>query len=310
MKTILWVCNTPLPEIQRIAGINNYNEGWLIGISNQLRKREEIALHYAFPQNRHKKTIERIIDGIHFWGFYNCHKNLYIVKDEGIQTFKEIINQVKPDVIHINIYNAISLIYAKIAKKYCKKVIVHSHSEGFENDKLKIKLLLNNISRLILGSKDFDYIACSSNSAEFCFPKKTEFKILKNGIDINKFDYNENIRSEYRKNLKLENSFVIGNIGRFAEQKNQLFLIDVLKKIIDEKENAKLLLIGDGENREQILRKIDDLKINNNVVILSNRNDIHCLLQAIDVFVLPSLFEGLPVVAIEAQRCWIKMFFE
>lgn len=101
MKTILWVCNTPLPEIQRIAGINNYNEGWLIGISNQLRKREEIALHYAFPQNRHKKTIERIIDGIHFWGFYNCHKNLYIVKDEGIQTFKEIINQVKPDVIHI-----------------------------------------------------------------------------------------------------------------------------------------------------------------------------------------------------------------
>lgn len=101
MKTILWVCNTPLPEIQRIAGINNYNEGWLIGISNQLRKREEIVLHYAFPQNRHKKTIERIIDGIHFWGFYNCHKNLYIVKDEGIQTFKEIINQVKPDVIHI-----------------------------------------------------------------------------------------------------------------------------------------------------------------------------------------------------------------
>lgn len=101
MRNILWVCNTPLPEIQRVAGINNYNEGWLIGISNQLRKREGIVLHYAFPQSRHKKTLEREIDGIHFWGFYNLHKNPYKVENKGIQIFKDIVDKVRPDVIHI-----------------------------------------------------------------------------------------------------------------------------------------------------------------------------------------------------------------
>lgn len=229
-------------------------------------------------------------------------KNPLIRNIKSLKKYEQVLKEIKPDVIHINLYNAISLEFARIARRYVKKVIVHSHSEGFENDKFKIKLLLNKISKLIFSYKKYTYIACSTNSAEFCFPKNTKFKILKNGIDVKKYDYDEKKRNEYRAKFNLENSFVIGNIGRFAEQKNQEFLIDVFKKILEKKENAKLLLIGDGENKNKILQKIENLNIKDKVLILSNRSDIEYLLQAMDVFVLPSLFEGLPVVAVEAQR--------
>lgn len=229
-------------------------------------------------------------------------KNPLIRNLKSFKRYKEVLKEIEPDVIHINVYNAISLEFARIAKKYVKKVIVHSHSEGFENDKFKIKLILNKISKLIFASKKFTYIACSTNSAEFCFPKNTKFKILKNGIDIKKYDYDKCKRDEYRAKFKLENSFVIGNIGRFVEQKNQKFLIEVFKKVLEKRENAKLLLIGDGEDKDIILQKIEKLNIKDKVLILSNRNDVENLLQAMDIFVLPSLFEGLPVVAVEAQR--------
>ena len=101
MKRILWVCNTPLPEIQRKVGVKQYNEGWLIGISNQLRQRKDIDFHYAFPQTRYKETLECTIDGITFWGFYDYHKNMYKIEKEGIEIFRSIIKKINPDIIHI-----------------------------------------------------------------------------------------------------------------------------------------------------------------------------------------------------------------
>lgn len=101
MKRILWVCNTPLPEIQREVRVKKYNEGWLIGISNQLRQRKDIDFHYAFPQTRYKETLKREINGITFWGFYDCHKNIYKIEEEGIEIFRSIIKEINPDIIHI-----------------------------------------------------------------------------------------------------------------------------------------------------------------------------------------------------------------
>lgn len=101
MKRILWVCNTPLPEIQREIRVKKYNEGWLIGISNQLRQREDIDFHYAFPQNKFKETLKKTIDGITFWGFHNCHKNEYKIEKESIETFHLLIKKINPDIIHI-----------------------------------------------------------------------------------------------------------------------------------------------------------------------------------------------------------------
>lgn len=101
MLKILWVCNVPLPEIQSAVGIKNYTEGWLIGISDQLRKREDIEFHYAFPQKQFKRTFMKEMNGITFWGFYNDRKNWYTIKEENIRFFSNIIKKVNPDIIHI-----------------------------------------------------------------------------------------------------------------------------------------------------------------------------------------------------------------
>ena len=101
MKTILWVCNSPLPEIQSSVGIRSYNEGWLIGMSNQLRNREDIIFHYSFPQYISKRTVNRTIDGITFWGFYSHHNKPYCIEKENIKKIRSIIQKIKPDIIHI-----------------------------------------------------------------------------------------------------------------------------------------------------------------------------------------------------------------
>lgn len=101
MKKILWVCNVPLPEIQDAVGVKNYTEGWLIGISEQLRKREDIEFHYAFPQNRYKRNFHRMVNGISFWGFYNVQKKSYTIEKERIQNFNFLIKKINPDIIHI-----------------------------------------------------------------------------------------------------------------------------------------------------------------------------------------------------------------
>lgn len=101
MKKILWVCNTPLPDIQNLIGVKNYNEGWLVGISNQLRKRDDIIFYYAFPQKKKNGIVKKTINRINFLGFYDNHKDLFRIKKENIKVFKSIIHEINPDVIHI-----------------------------------------------------------------------------------------------------------------------------------------------------------------------------------------------------------------
>lgn len=101
MLKVLWVCNTPLPEIKKLIKSNGCTESWLIGISNQLRKKNNIKLYYVFPQKMHKKMICRTIDNIDFLGFYDTHKNVYQVEEYNIKIFQDIIESIKPDVIHI-----------------------------------------------------------------------------------------------------------------------------------------------------------------------------------------------------------------
>lgn len=226
---------------------------------------------------------------------------------KSFKAFRKYIKNGDFDYIHINVYNAISLLYAKIAKSAgAKNIIVHSHNNGFDNDRLKIKQFLNNISKKIFFVKNAKYISCSDDAGNFCFGKNSKYSLLKNGIELEKFEFNFDIRKKYRKELGIENDFVIGNIGRFVPQKNQLFLLDIFKKVLENNSNSKLLLIGDGENKEKILQKIDTLNIKDKVIILSNRNDVNNLMQAMDVFVFPSLYEGLGIVAIEAQASGLK----
>ncbi len=133
------------------------------------------------------------------------------------------------------------------------------------------------------------------------FGKKVKFLVLKNGINTLKFQYSSEIRKKLKEKWNLENRFVIGNIGRMTSQKNQTFLLSVFAEIVKERPDALLLLIGKGELESSLYQQVRSLKIQDYVLFLGIRDDIYELMNIMDVFVLPSVYEGLGIVLIEAQ---------
>ena len=128
--------------------------------------------------------------------------------------------------------------------------------------------------------------------------------IIPNAIDTDKFNPNEKTKQEVRDEFGIDKTaFVVGHVGRMCTEKNQLFLLDIFKKVLDSRKDAVLLFVGDGELRNPILSYAKKLEIEKNVIFTLTRTDIPRLLTAIDVFVLPSLTEGFPVSLIEAQAC-------
>ena len=141
------------------------------------------------------------------------------------------------------------------------------------------------------------------------FGNKINFELIPNAINMDKFKYSNAIRQEVRKELGINNQLVIGNVGRFNLQKNHCFLLDIFNEIHEVFPNTLLLLVGNGELEKKIKEKIDELNLNSNVKLLGIRNDVDRIYQAMDLFVMPSLFEGLPLTGVEAQASKLKCFF-
>lgn len=152
--------------------------------------------------------------------------------------------------------------------------------------------------------------APSDLAAEFTFGKrclkKNKIIFLHNAINTNLYKYDEDNKNKIRKELELENNFVIGHIGRFNVQKNHDFLLQICAEVMKTNPNIRLLLVGKGELKNQILQQIEHLKISDKVILTGIRNDIPELLSAIDLIVFPSFFEGMPNVIIEAQAAGLK----
>ncbi|MDQ0217495.1 glycosyltransferase family 1 protein [Peribacillus cavernae] len=179
--------------------------------------------------------------------------------------------------------------------------IAHSHSTKSEGG------AVSNLYKWFAGNNIKHYAthlyACSNAAAKWLFKDKEDKAfILKNGIECNKFQFSLDVRNQVRNELKLdEESMLIGHVGRFSHPKNHLFLLEVFAQLIEVQPNATLILVGEGALKEKIEEKIKGLHLEENVKLLGIREDIHLLLQAFDVFVFPSLYEGLPVTLIEAQ---------
>lgn len=203
---------------------------------------------------------------------------------------------------HINTLSVFSLWAAKAAGVPIR--IAHSHSTTNKKEWKKnfLKQLFRPFSKLYAT----EYMCCSELSGRWLFGNKEYNKgnvyLLNNAVDLNKFKYDEKIRKEKRKKLKInDDTLVIGHIGRFVEQKNHRFLIDIFNEIYKKNHNSILLLAGQGPLMDEIKQKVIELKLENNVIFLGQRNDVSELYQVYDVFLLPSLYEGLPVVGVEAQ---------
>ena len=209
----------------------------------------------------------------------------------------------KYDIIHINssafFYSFRVAIIAKLCK--IKKIIVHSHGVSPAG---KLKKIIIKILNPIYTKIADEYLACSKRAQTSLFTNKfiskNKIKILKNGIYIDKYKFNNNIRNKYRNDLKINNKIVYGHIGRFSIEKNHEYLIDLFYEI-QKKQDAVLMLVGEGPLEDIIKEKVKKLNIEDKVLFLGFRDDINNILNAIDIFILPSISEGLPVSLIEAQ---------
>lgn len=200
-------------------------------------------------------------------------------------------------------------IYLQKAKEHGCYAIAHSH-----NTKPKGFSLKNCLYRLFTYKtrKVADYFfGCSVAAAEYRFGEKIAHSnkcgVLKNAIDVNKFAYSDLCRNEIREEYNLGSKFVIGHVGRFNTQKNHTFLIDIFKAIHDKRPDSVLMLVGVGDLMPTIKQKVDSLGLNDSVIFAGLRSDVHKMMSAFDVFLFPSLYEGLPVTLVESQTAGLPV---
>lgn len=217
----------------------------------------------------------------------------------------KVIRSSGADIIHINgskPYDVLVGVSAKLAG--VKTVFFHSHNSSMDSGSGIKKEIMNLFKKLIPVISDYN-LACSDLAAQFMFPsqilKEKKFTVIKNAIDVEKYRFSEEVRLEYRKKLNVENKLVIGHIGRFMPQKNHKFLIDIFAEIYKKRPDAILVLIGNGELLEEIKEYVEEKQLKEVVCFYGTTNEVPQILQAFDCFLLPSFYEGLPVVGVEVQ---------
>lgn len=279
-----------VPTLNNCGGIENY-------ILNYFRKINKDKFQIDFAYHKVTKTnFEKEI--------LSLGGNIYKMPEFTISNFKEISKNIdnlfkfnKYDVVHCHMANA-AFLYLKLAKKNNIKIrILHSHQSKAAD---KLSHAIRNYPLLWLGKKYANtFIACSKLAGDFLFKNKS-YEIIHNAIEINRFKFNSLYREEIRNKYNIsENDVLIGNIGRCSNQKNQKFLLEIIKTI--NMQNVKLIIVGDGELLNELKECARKFDIIDKVIFTGAIDDTSKIYSAMDIFVLPSLYEGLPVVGVEAQ---------
>jgi glycosyltransferase involved in cell wall biosynthesis len=205
------------------------------------------------------------------------------------------------EIVHSHMDKMSGLVLRAAKRAGIPNRISHSHSTSSEGS-LMAKCYKWYAGKYIL-SNSTNLLACSNQAAKWLFSNRSEkAQIFKNGIECERFIFSPKIRSEIRGELKVnDDCLIIGHVGRFSTPKNHLFLIEIYKEIIKVRQNSKLLLVGDGPLLPAIKNKVSEYNLEDKVEFLGVRSDVDHLLQAFDLFIFPSLYEGLPVTVIEAQ---------
>ena len=208
-------------------------------------------------------------------------------------------------IVHSHI-DAMSYLPLKAAKKAGIPVrIAHSHNTSIDKD---FKYILKQYFRSRINSVTTDFCACGEEAGKFLFGD-VRYTIIPNAINISKFLFDPEIRRKKREELNIKNEFVIGHVGRLSYQKNHKFLVQIFKEFVSQNPDSVLLLVGVGEKENEIKKQVEKFGLNPKVKFLGNRTDVNELYQAMDIFVMPSFFEGVPVVGIRSSVCRITLCF-
>lgn len=280
-----------------LAGLNS--GGTESFIMNLYRNLDRTKIQFDFLIR--EKSNEVLIQEVESLGgrVYMCSpfpRNLIKNYFEVRAFFKNNARKYKAVHVHAN-----SLIYTlpltEARRKNIGCRIIHSHNTQTAN--IKILKYIHMLNKRKVHNNATGFFACSSLAGKWMF--KGDFDVINNAVDIDKYKFSIEKRNRVRQELGLMDQFVVGHIGRFTHQKNHDFLIDIFNQVHQRSSEAKLLLIGEGDLLPDIKIKVKKLGLEDNVIFCGVRNDISDLLCAMDVFLLPSHFEGLGIVLVEAQ---------
>lgn len=202
-------------------------------------------------------------------------------------------------IVHVH-QDCMSGLILKIAKASNVPVrIAHAHSSNQDRNP---KYLIKNLYKRIINKYATDLFACGKTAGEWMFGKHARFTVLPNAIDTNKYSFSNDKRHMMREKFGIsEEAFIIGHVGRFSKVKNHRFVIELCERLLRHNQNTFVFFIGQGETMEEMKEIVNQKRLQNSILFLGLRNDVPDLMQAMDVFILPSLYEGLPVSVIEAQ---------
>jgi len=212
-------------------------------------------------------------------------------------------------VIWVNVCSLANIDYLKVAKKYgIKKRIIHSHNS--QNMDGKLRVLLHKWNKRSIGKYATDFWACSEDAAHWFYSDELMKRavVIHNAIDVERMKFDEEKRKAIREQYHIENKYVIGNIGRLHFQKNQAFAIDVFNEYHKKNSDSVLVLVGQGEDEGKLKNQVNNLGLRDFVIFAGVQKDIQGWLSAFDLFLFPSKFEGLSVVAMEAQANGVPIY--
>jgi len=290
---------------------NGGQEMFIINMLNAIDK-EGINIDWLTPYCCSNFQYKRIVE--ENGGNVFCFNQKFLLGCERFKMIKPLNDFLKShnyDVVHIHSGSTMVLMIVSIIARInnVPKIIVHSHSGGYK--KTIGYYLLKLVSYYVFKLFPTDYFACSEVAARWKFANSIindKLQIIKNGVDLMKFLPDEGIRKKYRTKLSISSdTIVLGHVGRFSYQKNQEFLVNILLILRERNVKTNLLLIGEGEDYQYIYDLVEKKGLKHYVSFIGTCANVSDYMQAMDVFVLPSRWEGLPIVGIEAQAAGLPI---
>lgn len=274
---------------------------------NKLIDRDRVVFEYLVFRD-HKEFFDDEISEL------GAPKRIVDVENVKISLFKQVVKfkkmcelfrREKYDVVHVDASTPYDVVVALAAKvSGIRTIVFHSHNDGFKKGNI-LRDVMFPFFKLLMRFCVTDYFTISGKAAEFMFPtkiyKQKKYTLVRNGIDPVELRFSPEDRNYIRDQLNIGSKKVIGHIGRFVYQKNHRFLIDIFEKVLEKDSGYILLLVGEGELVDEIKKYAEDHGVIENVVFFGTTHEIGKVLSAMDCFVFPSHFEGLGIVAIEAQ---------
>lgn len=295
-------------QIKVLHVVSNLSNGGVEGmLYNYYREIDKNSLKFDFiTHGNNVGYIEKKLINLGSKVYHIPSKKENIIKYN--RELKKVLKQNKYEIIHVH-QNLMSFIPLYYAKKYnINNRIIHSHTCVYD-ESIGMKVYRKILSKLCIKNSNL-YAACSDSAAKWLygeqFTKNNKINIINNGIDVTKFLYSEKNRNNILKKYDIQNKYIIGHIGRFTDEKNHAYMVEICKILKEKYSDFVMIFIGDGENKPKIENLIKKYKLDNNIKLLGHCENVHEILNCMDLLLLPSKYEGFPVTLVEAQANGLK----